>query len=82
VKRGLLGFALGLVFGVLLVLGPHVPTDSPWPAPTPSPTPTPILAVVDEKALDLLTCEASYQWAVLRTHLRDTCRPNPPECVP
>jgi len=70
-------FALGLILGVLLVLGPGPVVDSPWPAPTPSPT-----LAETERTVDRLTCEALVQWAVLRTHLRDTCRPNPPECVP
>ena len=76
-RRAVLAFALGLVAGVLLVLGPGPVADSPWPAPTPSPTLT-----ETEQTVDRLTCEALVQWATLRTHLRDTCRPNPPECVP
>jgi len=76
-RRAVIGFGLGLVFGVLLVLGPGAPTESPWPAPTPSPT-----MAETEQTVERLTCEALVQWAVLRTHLRDTCKPHPPECVP
>ena len=73
-----LAFALGLVVGVLLVLGPHPLTDSPWPAPTPSPTPTPILAIVDEQKVDRMTCEAWMAGAVIAERLRLTGKPNPP----
>ena len=76
-KRAAIAFFLGLFLGVVLGRDPHPLSDSPWPAPTPSPT-----LAETERTVDRLTCEALVQWAVLKTHLRDTCRPNPPECVP
>jgi len=73
---GLALFALGVVFGVLLVLGPHPLTDSPWPAPTPSPTS--ILAIVDVEKLDRAQCDAELVQLEISCRLLYTGRPNPP----
>jgi hypothetical protein len=78
VRRFLIGFGAGVVFGVLLVLGPHPLTDSPWLAPTPSPTPTPILAIVDVEKLDRAQCDAELVQLEISCRLLYTGRPNPP----
>ena len=75
---GLALFALGLVFGVLLVLGPGAPSELPWPAPAPSPTPTPILAIVDVEKLDRAQCDAELVQLEINCRLLYTGKPNPP----
>ena len=77
-KRLLIGFVAGVVFRVLLVLGPHPLTDSPWPAPTPSPTPAAVNLDILDRQVDRLACEAAMAQAVIAERLRLTGRPNPP----
>ena len=78
-KRVLIGFALGAVFGVLLVLGPGPVVDSPWPAPTPSPTPLLDWAEEIRKA-DKALCDAAMKEAILEERVRLTCQTNPDPC--
>jgi hypothetical protein len=72
VRRLLIAFAVGVVFGALVTSRARTPVESPWPAPSP------ILSVVDEAGLDRAQCDAELierEWAC---RIVFTGRPSPP----
>ena len=78
-RRAVIGFALGLVIGVLLVLGPHMPTESPWPAPSPSPSPRLISIDWDEEARKVaqMKCDTEKAQIAVDCKILWTGKPNP-----
>jgi len=80
--RGFLtGFAVGAVFGVLLILGPGAPTDSPWPSPTPTAMalrPNGIDWEEEQRKVALEQCRAEKIALEISCRLVWTGKPNPP----
>ncbi len=72
-RRAILAFILGVLLGVVAVLGPHVPAETPWPEPTASPS-----LIELGRELDRLQCEAEKARAVFEERVRLTGAVNPP----